>query len=226
MVKVACCWDDATETDIRLVEMLRKHNAKATFNINLGFHYQNFRRTNTWQPKGGSPAFINRWLSIADLKPLYEGFAIASHGLFHMNFDPSKVDEFVIDQTEDRKRLEDMFQRKIRGMAYPCGVCDELAASRLAEAGFEYGRSTLYVDDFTKNDNPLILKSQCHFLDPQFKEKFAYAKEHGGKFYFWGHSCEMLDVKEKWQLFDSYLDFISADSDATWVDVIDLVTER
>ena len=31
MIRVAQCWDDGVATDIRLTEILRKYNAKATF---------------------------------------------------------------------------------------------------------------------------------------------------------------------------------------------------
>ena len=31
MVKVAQCWDDGVATDIRLIDILHKYNAKATF---------------------------------------------------------------------------------------------------------------------------------------------------------------------------------------------------
>ena len=33
MIKVAQCWDDGVYTDIKLIEILRKYNAKATFNL-------------------------------------------------------------------------------------------------------------------------------------------------------------------------------------------------
>ena len=220
MVKVACCWDDAVETDIRLVELLKKHHGKA--NINLGFHYRNFRRTDTWQFKD-HPSFVNRWLSLEDLKSVYQGFKIGGHGLFHLNYEPLKINEFVYDQCEDRKQLEDFFQIEVPGMAYPCGRCDENAAKALADAGFAYGRTTGYIADFSENDNPLLLKSQSHFLAPDFLQKLEFAKSHGGKFYFWGHSCEMQDVPEKWALFESYLAALDADPLVQWVDVIDLV---
>ena len=37
MIKVAQCWDDGVYTDIKLIEILRKYNAKATFNLCPGF---------------------------------------------------------------------------------------------------------------------------------------------------------------------------------------------
>ena len=35
-MKVIQCWDDAVSTDIKLTDILRKYNAKATFNLNAG----------------------------------------------------------------------------------------------------------------------------------------------------------------------------------------------
>ena len=35
-MKVVQCWDDGVITDIRLIEILKKYNAKATFNLNIG----------------------------------------------------------------------------------------------------------------------------------------------------------------------------------------------
>ena len=222
MLQVACCWDDAVETDIRFVELLKKYHGKATFNVNLGFHYREFRRTDTWQFKD-HPDFVNRWLSRNDMRELYRGFKIGGHGLFHLNYAPERLAEFVYDQCEDRKMLEDFFQIEVPGMAYPCGVCDETAAEALADAGFAYGRTTSYISDFSENDNFLLLKSQSHFLDPDFLKKAEYAKTHGGKFYFRGHTCEMQNVGEKWRRFESYLAALDADPEVQWVDVIDLV---
>ena len=33
MIRVAQCWDDGAATDLRLIEILRKYNARATFNL-------------------------------------------------------------------------------------------------------------------------------------------------------------------------------------------------
>ena len=49
MVRVACCWDDGMETDLRLIELLKKYHAKATFNLNPGLYYPDRRRTSGWQ---------------------------------------------------------------------------------------------------------------------------------------------------------------------------------
>jgi len=37
-MKIVQCWDDGVNDDIRLTELLRRHCAKATFNLNPGTH--------------------------------------------------------------------------------------------------------------------------------------------------------------------------------------------
>jgi hypothetical protein len=37
---VVQCWDDGVTADVGVIEILRKHAAKATFNLNAGTHGQ------------------------------------------------------------------------------------------------------------------------------------------------------------------------------------------
>lgn len=47
MLRVVQCWDDGVEDDIRLMELLRRHGATATFNLNPGLH--GTERGNRWR---------------------------------------------------------------------------------------------------------------------------------------------------------------------------------
>ena len=51
-MKVVTCWDDAPVNDIRLVDILRRHGAKATFNLNPGLMHPELRGTNRWLAPG------------------------------------------------------------------------------------------------------------------------------------------------------------------------------
>lgn len=222
MVKVACCWDDGVETDIRLVEILQKYGVKATFNINSGLHYQKYRRVYSWQ-FADHPDFVNRLLSIEEMKTLYRGFKIGAHGVFHLSYVPEKFDEFITDIAEDKDNLENIFQCSVPGMAYPCGLWDEKVADKLREKGFLYGRTVVRTDDVGAYKHPLALGTSCHFLEDNFFAKFAAAKANNGIFYFWGHSCEMQNVPEKWAEFEKRMAYISADSETKFIDVVDIV---
>jgi peptidoglycan-N-acetylglucosamine deacetylase len=37
-MKIVQCWDDGVVDDVRLIDILRKYGAKASFNLNFGTH--------------------------------------------------------------------------------------------------------------------------------------------------------------------------------------------
>ena len=51
-VKVAQCWDDGVCNDIRVTDILRKYNAKATFNLNPGLNCMTRMPISSWQSTG------------------------------------------------------------------------------------------------------------------------------------------------------------------------------
>ena len=119
MVKVAQCWDDGVLNDLRLVELLRKYNAKATFNLNPALHEKSRRKMDgTYKFKG---IYTAGKLSLDELTDVYEGFQVASHTMHHKNAGQVPDDEFMADAIDARSYLEDRFQRECRGFAWPCG---------------------------------------------------------------------------------------------------------
>ncbi|HPN84892.1 MAG TPA: polysaccharide deacetylase family protein [Victivallales bacterium] len=75
---VVQCWDDGVTGDARLTEILRKHNAKATFNLNAG-RYKKGRSSAEWSYKGQEVLRLG-W---DEMKEVYDGFTIANHSLTH-----------------------------------------------------------------------------------------------------------------------------------------------
>ena len=224
MIKVACCWDDGVVNDIRLIEILRKYNAKATFNLNPGTH-KGYRETSCWvtpdQP--GFHGFFNGKVGLYELKDIYGDFQVASHGWTHKNAGECPDEEFFKDAMDARHFLEDLFQRECPGYAWPCGRYTPATAKLLKDAGFRYARTTEYTDRVGVTDAPMRLQSSCHFLDNRFWQKFLDAKASGNNFYFWGHSYEMMDCPQYWERFELMIKLLSEDPEVEWVDVIDLV---
>jgi len=224
-VKVAQCWDDGVTTDIRLTEILRKYNAKATFNLCPGFLPEHTVPSCWKEPVGRDwniKGFVAGHVGLAELKSVYEGFQVASHCLNHENAGSIPDADFLKAAMDARNFLEDTFQQECRGFAWPCGRHTPETEQRLAEAGFLYGRTTENTADVTDCGNPLALKSNCHFLNSGFWRIFEEAKK-TGVFYFWGHSYEMMDCPQIWERFELAIKLLSEDPDVEWVDVIDLV---
>ena len=226
MIRVAQCWDDGVATDIRLTELLRKYNAKATFNLCPGTMREETiapswdpQRTPGWSHHGFRGGKVGK----KDLLKVYGGFRVASHCWRHETAGSYPLDQFVKAAVDARKFLEDVFQKDCPGFAWPCGAAPDDAAKALADAGFAYGRTTKNVEDVGSFTNPLQLHSNCHFMALDFWTRFDAAKQAGHDFYFWGHSYEMMDSEGLWKQFEDRLAMLCADPDVVWVDVVDLV---
>lgn len=226
-LKVVQCWDDAPYNDLRLVEILRKYNAKATFNINTGLLVEQRRKPFWFDYKNPdySVGYFNNFypgkLTLKDIKEVYDGFEIASHCHMHENASTMPHAEWIKKAVQAREILEDIVQRPCRGFAWPCGDYTPETCAELRKAGFAYGRTTKYIDFVTDNEDAMALHTNCHFMNYQFFQKYEKAKE-CGVFYFWGHSYEMLDYDKYWDLLEEKIAYISNDPDAEWCNVIDI----
>ncbi len=212
---VVQCWDDGVEADVRLVEILRKHRAKATFNLNAATHEAK-RSTKGWVFKGTE---VKR-LGWDEMKELYQGFKIANHSLTHPALDKIPIEAARKDIVEGRRQLEQFFGEPILGFVYPFGTYNEAVMEAVREAGHVYARTTHNVDHPFPPEDAMAFHPCCHFLAPDLWERYQRAKA-GGVFYFWGHSYEMV-TEDMWNAFDKLIERISADPDSRWGDVVDL----
>ncbi|MBE6356058.1 MAG: hypothetical protein E7058_02970 [Lentisphaerae bacterium] len=220
MIKVAQCWDDGVLNDIKLTELLRKYNAKATFNLNPALHRYAERNPEGYKFRGIYYAGKLAWNEVTDV---YEGFDVASHTMCHCNAGIVDDKVFFTDAVGAKNILEDLFQKPCTGFAWPCGRYTEKTADMLLEAGFTYGRTVENTDRVSAFSHPMILHSSCHFQDDNFWQAFEKAKTTDGIFYFWGHSYEMMDDPELWADFENKLRRLSEDPEVVWIPTTDLV---
>lgn len=218
-MKVMQCWDDGVDNDIPLVELLKKRNAKATFNLNPGITQRSAR--SPWN-KLFKDRFRPARLSLDEMKTLYKGFRVAGHTMTHPRPNQLPPEQLRAELVDCRAFLEDFFEQEVKGFAYPFGEYNEEVKKAVKDAGYLYARTTKNVDGPLKLDDPMELHSHCHFMSPDFWRKYEAVREAGGVFYFWGHSYEMMDEKALWDEFDAKLARIDADPEAEWIDVIDL----
>ena len=217
MYQVAQCWDDGVVNDIIVAEICRKYNAKATFNINPGLRDKTKRKCG-WKFQD----FEVYGLALDEMPSVYEGFQVASHTMTHPRPTQIPLEQFRMEATDARKYIEDVWQREARGFAWPCGDYNDDCIKVLREEGFAYGRTTKNAEIVIPCEEPLALPSHCHFLNPDFDRIREKAKE-TGTFYFWGHNYEMKDDPRLRERYEAIIREISADPEAVWVDVIDLV---
>ncbi len=222
--KVCTCWDDGVVNDGRLAGIFRKYGAKATFNLNPGLMGET-RGASSWIAPGDEGwsfrGYRTAKFALKDIPEIYAGFELASHCWRHENADTLPASEWIRTALDARHFLEDVAQKPCPGFAWPCGVTTPETVAALREAGFAYGRTTRYTDDFLgDNPEPMALKSNAHYLDTRaFWTRYKTAKANGGVFYFWGHSYEMMEYEALWKLVEDAIAYISADPDAEWVTV-------
>ncbi|MBP5231819.1 MAG: polysaccharide deacetylase family protein [Planctomycetes bacterium] len=217
MYKVAQCWDDGVANDVIVAETCRKYGAKATFNINPATNKKDVRYAN-WKYQD----FEVVKLSLAEMPSVYAGLTVASHTMTHPHPTAISLEEFRREAVDARKYIEDVWQREAPGFAWPYGENTPELRQVLRDAGFAYGRTCHNVEAVIPCADPMALHSNCHFLNPDFYAIWEKAKA-TGNFYFWGHSYEMKDDPALKAKYEKIVADISADPEAVWVDVVDLV---
>ncbi|MGA1531286.1 MAG: polysaccharide deacetylase family protein [Kiritimatiellia bacterium] len=215
MKKIVQCWDDGVTSDIRLIEVLRRHGAKASFNLNPGLHPRG-EKAGGW--KSGDREI--RRLDHDMLVETYQGFTIANHTLTHPHLTKLSPAEIKREISEGRDQLQQLFQQPVRGFAYPFGNYDEEVMELLRASGHAYGRTVMNIKQPFPPGDPMAFHPTCHFLAEDFKKRYDMT-EPDGVFYFWGHSFE-LHEEQDWAVFDEMIGWISADPAAQWYSLEDL----
>lgn len=211
-LRVVQCWDDGGREDARLCELLRRHCARASFNLNPGLHPRT--AASATSDHGGR-------LPLTDLVAVYAGFTIANHSMTHPW--PSRIPLAVWrhEVFDARAMLQDAFQQPVLGFAYPFGDMTDDAVEVVRSAGHVYARTCEARTPCFPPADPMRMPADCHHQEPSFWDRYERAKATGTVFYFWGHSWEFSD-EDRWAAFDRTLARIAADPDACFTDLPEL----
>ena len=198
---VTLSYDDGTNHDKRLVEILNRYGLKCTFNLNAG-HL-------------GKPWYMSEEDALALLKD--SSHEVAAHGYNHLSLAEVDSAAAVNDVIEDRKALEKLFGRVIKGMAYANGSYDDKTVEILKQCGISYARTTVSSGNFNKSDDWLRMSATCHHKNPQLMElakKFVEGEEpsyfwskNPKLFYLWGHSFEFAN-DGNWEVIEEFAKYI------------------
>ena len=103
-MRIVQCWDDGVVDDVRLIEILRRHGAKASFNLNLGT--QPAERQAGWVYRGVKEVWK---LGKGELREVYAGFTIANHSATHPKLQEIPPERAAEDIRRGRELLEQHF---------------------------------------------------------------------------------------------------------------------
>lgn len=209
-MKIIQCWDDGITDDIRLIEILHRHGARATFNLNFGRHE---KERKSWGKVST--------LALGELVEVYKDFSVANHTLTHPWLTRIPASEAVEEIRQGKDSLEQLFGREIPGFAYPFGDFNSEVMQLVGEAGHTYARTVVKQSPCFPPENPMAFHPDCHFLAANFWSLFEQAKAADRIFYFWGHSYEMR-TEEGWSEFEEKIARLSNDPAVEWEEIADL----
>ena len=208
-------YDDGVQQDIRLIETLDKYGLKCTFNIN-SYSFEEEERE-------FAPGQVHRRMARREATEVYSkaianGHEVATHGYSHPFLDklPSEMVSYEI--VEDRKRLEEMFGKVIKGHAYPYGATSAKVVDVLRNCGILYARTTAATKRFDIPTDWLRLPSTCHHNEPslmQLADQFLNEPSRYPNprlFYLWGHTYE-FDNNNNWEVIEKFAEYVGNRND-------------
>ena len=211
MKAVTFSYDDGVTQDLRLIEMLNRYGMKGTFNLNSGgFGGRESRDIE------GTLVYRDK-IFAHDVKRIYEGHEVASHTLNHPDLTRLSEEDIVYQIEEDRKRLSELVDYEIVGLAYPCGYVDDRVVDIIkSKTGIKYARTVKVTADYEPQKDLYRLNFSSRNFGEDFlrlAEEFVALKPTEPKiFSVWGHAYE-FDWHRDWHIFEEFCKIISGHDD-------------
>ncbi len=212
-------YDDGVLQDVRFVEMLNSYNLKGTFNLNSGLMENEFE----WTHESG---IVVKRLNKEKVLALYDGHEIASHTLTHTYLEGKTEAEIMFELKEDKKNLENLFQREIKGFAVPFDYYSDLIEECTKKCGFEYARISEETLLFKPQTDYHRWKATVFHLDNSLEKltsDFIDTDMELALFQIVGHSYD-LDTENMWDKIEKVFKEISLQDDVlpmTTIEIID-----
>ena len=218
-------YDDAVEQDFRLIDIMKAHGLKGTFNISSS---QYIAEDYVYPPD-------KKWgqrMTQARATALYsqEGIEPALHGYTHPHLKTQPAPQVAYEIIKDRERLEAQFGGIVRGMAYPYGSYSDEVIRVLRDCGIVYARTTHATRDFALPSEWLTWHPTCHHIEPllpeltqKFIENAPRRDQQPWLFYLWGHAYE-FERDNNWNIIEEFAEQISGKSDIWYATNIEIWT--
>lgn len=235
MGKKYFCWniDDGLEQDKKIIEELKRCGMGATFNLNSGLFGAKgmIGRMGDYGMKDVPLAQFKKGFHFLkyhesfripedEVRQVYQGFEIASHGWCHENLKKVSASEASESVGKDVANLEKLFGTKIRGFAYPYGAFGEQTDAVLRENGICYARTIGKADSFDRPADLLHMSMTGWHIDKDIMQKldrFVSAKAEGKDLFFLmfahGYEFDFGTKESNWEKFRRICDKMAGRED-------------
>lgn len=206
-------YDDGTEQDAWLIDIMEQAGVKGTFNLNSGlFRPEDRPRSQT--------AFCRR-MTQREAKALYSRPHVeaAAHGRLHQHMELLDNAQATFEFASDKAALEALFGTILCGGAYAYGTYTQRTTEILASCGLHYCRTVQSTHRFDLPEDFLTWHPTCHHGDPameELTERFLTepVKFQPRLFYLWGHTYE-FERDNSWDIMERFLEKM-AKNDQIW----------
>ena len=223
---VTLSYDDQSEQDIRLIDIMNANRIKGTFNISTGLY----------SPEGKTfrEGAVCRRMTRERAIELYKNspHEVAVHGYSHSYLTQMPSSAVTREVFADRINLEADFETDVRGMAYPFGdySYSEEVANALRATGIVYSRLTSATKKFRLPADWLKWNPTCKHTEPELMALAEnFVKDENNKdpllFYLWGHSFE-FESDGNWNVIEDFCEYMGNRDDiwyATNIEIYDYV---
>ena len=203
-------YDDGIKQDERFIGICDKYGIRATFNLNTVHLDERAKAYDLFTPEKA-------------LQVYHEGHEVAMHGNSHAFFELLPDDNLLYEVLENRRQIEKIFHRPVRGMAYPWGTYSEKTIDVLRRANVAYSRTVWSSEKFDLPTEWLKWHPTCHHGTPKLNEladKFlgtvpnaAPWKKTPYLFYVWGHTYEFDANPSCWENIEKFCEKIGGKED-------------
>ena len=209
-------YDDGTIFDRELIRLMNEYGIKGTFNLNSALLGKEGRAV-----IDGYDTDISK-VSEDEIVDLYCNHEIAAHAYTHMKLTESDFGMVSYEIIEDRKNLERLTNRIIKGFAYPFGTYDDNVVEILKNCGINYARTVESTRSFDIPKDFFRWHPTCHHNDEELMnlaKTFCEENNIFGEsqiFYLWGHSYE-FSQKDNWEVIESLFKYLNEYKDKIWM---------
>lgn len=206
---LAMSYDDGRRADERLVGIFNKYGIKGTFHLNAGL-------------LGGEDR-----LGAEEALRLYQGHEISAHTLTHPTLARCPLEQVVHEVSEDRKALETLIGKPVRGMSYPNGSYTPELKPLLGGLGMEYSRVVPTTDGgFGLPEDWMEWRATCHHNRRLEEHAETFVGLHKRQYLYlmtvWGHSYE-FDNDDNWDVIERFGQIAGGREEIWYAGMLDIV---
>ncbi len=204
-------YDDGWPQDEKMIELMNKYGIKGTFNLNSG------------------DILFDQ---IENPVERYKGHEVAVHGYTHGYLGRIAPAQAAYDVLKDREKLESVFGKTVRGLAYAHGSYNEETFQILKNCGIKYARKGPIETKFDMPMNWYLFYPTCEDRNPkllELAERFVNMKPNFTQvniFYIYGHS-HFTDRDNLWDKLEQVFQMMGNNDEiwcATNIEICDYMT--